>query len=207
MLLCAIILLTTGILAYPSIYNIEDIQKSTQDTARNYQKLTTIDDSLLIIKEYNIKHKKDSLRKLMIKEVQNFINNNAPKAHSDIAEILVNHGLKEDIDIAFMMAQSHCETKFGTAGAGRQSSRHSLFGVNGKFTDYSDATIKYIQLLKKSYLTKGRTEQDLLYKYTTTKGNRYCPNPSYEATLRKYYRGVNATSNIKYYQKQYNNLA
>lgn len=206
MLLCALILLTTGILAYPSINNEGNIQKYTQDSACNYLRITPIDDSLLNINEYIIQQKKDSLRNLMIREVQDFIDNKAPKAHSDIAALLVDNGLNEDIDIAFMMAQAHLETNFGTAGAGKPSSRHSLFGVNGKFKNYSDAIVKYTQLLKKNYLTHGRTEQDLLSKYTTSRGSRYCPNPSYEATLRNYYRGVTLVSNIRDIQKQYNAL-
>lgn len=207
MLLCALILLTTGILAYPSINNEGNIQKYTQDSACNYLRITPIDDSLLNINEYIIiQHKKDSLRNLMIREVQDFIDNKAPKAHSDIAALLVDNGLNEDIDIAFMMAQAHLETNFGTAGAGKPSSRHSLFGVNGKFKNYSDAIVKYTQLLKKNYLTHGRTEQDLMSRYTTSRGSRYCPNPSYEATLRNYYKGVTLVSNIRDIQKQYNAL-
>lgn len=207
MLLCALILLTTGILAYPSINNEGNIQKYTQDSACNYLRITPIDDSLPNINEYIIiQHKKDSLRNLMIREVQDFIDNKAPKAHSDIAALLVDNGLNEDIDIAFMMAQAHLETNFGTAGAGKPSSRHSLFGVNGKFKNYSDAIVKYTQLLKKNYLTHGRTEQDLMSRYTTSRGSRYCPNPSYEATLRNYYKGVTLVSNIRDIQKQYNAL-
>lgn len=195
MLLCATIFSTTVIIAYASRdYKHSDINNA-QNSACNYK---TMVDSTII--------KKDSLRNLMIDEVQSFIDKKAPKAHKDIAPLLVDNGLQHDIDIAFMMAQAQYETSFGTAGAGRPSARYSLFGVNGKFKNYEDAINKYITLLKEKYLTKGKTEQHLMRNYTNVNGHRYSTNDKYESNLREYYDKVIKVSNIRDIQRVYRTL-
>lgn len=194
MLLCAIVFIATALLAISSNSRCQ----AKEDTAYNQKSITNTIDSTNL--------KKDSLRNLMIDEVQTYINKNAPKAHKDLPTLLVDNGLQHNIDIAFMMAQAQYETSFGTAGAGRPSSRYSLFGVNGKFKNYEDAICKYITLLKNNYLTKGKTEQHLMKNYTNNNGNRYCPNSNYEAKLRKYYNSVIRVSNIRDFQKEFINL-
>ena len=109
-----------------------------------------------------------------------------------------------NIDILFIMAQTQQETGFGTLGAGREKSRRSLFGVAvRRYTNYENAVVDYIQILKKSYLTKGRTEQHLMKKYVTTNGGRYASDPNYEATLRKTYNDISRKTNIKELQTKY----
>lgn len=191
MLLCAIVLLTTGLLV------LSHTNRSKQETAYNCVLVDSIDSITL---------KKDSLKNLMIDEVQNFIDNNAPKAHKDIAPLLVDNALEHNIDIAFIMAQAQFETNFGTAGAGRPSSRYSLFGVTGKFKDYEDAINKYITLLQNYYLIKGKTEQHLMTNYVNSSGNRYAANQNYESRLRDYYNGIIKKSNIRDIQIEYDNL-
>jgi len=147
---------------------------------------------------------KDSIKNELIGEVENYIFNNYPKTHKDVPTLIVENGLENDIDILFMMAQTQQETGYGTLGAGREKSRRSLFGVAvRKYTNYENAVVDYIRILKKSYLTKGRTEQHLMKRYVTTNGGRYASDSNYEATLRKTYNNISRQTKIKELQNKY----
>lgn len=147
---------------------------------------------------------KDSIKNELIDEVGNYIFKNYPKTHKDVPMLIVENGLEHDIDILFMMAQTQQETGYGTLGAGRESSRRSLFGVAvRKYDNYENAVVDYIRLLKKSYLTNGRTEQHLMKKYVTSRGGRYAGDPNYEATLRKTYLNISKQTKIKELQNKY----
>ena len=151
--------------------------------------------------------KKDSVKNELIDEVEKYIFKIAPKTKENIPSSIVENGLLHDIDIMFMVAQTQIETYFGTLGAGRESSRRSLFGVAVKrYSNYEVAISDYCTMLKTKYLTKGRTEQSLLKKYTTTRGARYAENPNYESDLRKAYNIVKRTTKIKELQAKYNEL-
>ena len=64
----------------------------------------------------------------------------SPKSHQFIPKYLVQAGLTNDIDICFIMAQTQIETRYGTMGAGRESSRRSMFGVIKKhYPNYESA--------------------------------------------------------------------
>ena len=147
---------------------------------------------------------KDSIKNELIDEVQRYIFKNFPRTHETIPNSIVENGLEHEIDICFMMAQTQLETQFGTLGAGRESSRRSLFGVAiRKYSNYDLAIKDYVALLKKSYLTRGRTEQHLMRNFTTIKGGRYAGNPTYEVELRKTYNDINKKTKIKYLQEKY----
>ena len=103
-----------------------------------------------------------------------------------------------------MMAQTQIETCYGTTGAGRESSRRSMFGVIQKrYPNYEDAINHYCEVLKKYYLVKGKTEQHLMSKYVTSKGGRYASNPRYETELRTAYNHIKRTTNISSLQEEY----
>lgn len=149
----------------------------------------------------------DSIKNKLIEEAENYILSNFPKAKKTLPTALVESGLEHEIDIVFMMAQTQIETHFGTLGAGREVSRRSLFGVAVKrYDSYENAIQDYIALLKKSYLTKGRTEKHLMQRYTTTRGGRYAENPNYEVDLRGAYALISRNTNIDSLQKEYNRL-
>ena len=147
---------------------------------------------------------KDSIKNELIDEVEAYIFGNFPKTHKAIPASIVENGLENEIDILFMMAQTQLETQFGTLGAGRESSRRSLFGVAVKrYSTYDKAVEDYIAILKKHYLTKGRTEQHLMRNYTTTRGGRYASHPYYEVELRKTYNDIARKTKIKILQDKY----
>ena len=147
---------------------------------------------------------KDSIKNELIDELEAYIFCNFPKTHKAIPASIVENGLEHEIDILFMMAQTQLETQFGTLGAGRESSRRSLFGVAvRRYSDYDSAIEDYIAILKKSYLTKGRTEQHLMRNYTTTRGGRYASNPTYETELRRTYNDIARKTKIKILQDKY----
>lgn len=147
---------------------------------------------------------KDSIKNKLIDEVEKYVFNNYPKTHKNVPTLIVENGLEHNIDILFMMAQTQQETGFGTMGAGRESSRRSLFGVAARrYKNYDNAVVDYIRILKKSYLTKGKTEQHLMRRYVTSGGSRYATDPNYEITLRKTYTELLKQTKIKELQNKY----
>ena len=147
---------------------------------------------------------KENIKNELIDEVSRYIKRQAPRSHQFIPMYLVQAGLANDIDICFMMAQTQIETCYGTTGAGRESSRRSMFGViSKKYPNYEAAINHYCEVLKKYYLVKGKTEQHLMTKYVTGTGGRYAGNPRYEIELRTAYNQIKRTTNIYSLQEEY----
>lgn len=115
---------------------------------------------------------------------------------TEIAKTIIDIALDNDIDICFILAQGTIETHLGTAGIGRPTSRKSIFGVYRTYKSYEDCINDYAKILKKSYLTRGRTEVDLMKNYVTTGGARYAGNPNYEYELKKKYLEIRKTTNL-----------
>ena len=155
----------------------------------------------VINKEY------DSTYAAVLKVTANYINKQAPKAHNDLPKYLLDAALEYDIDLCFMMAQTQLETNFGTLGAGREKSRRSLFGVyTKKYTSYEYAIDDWCNLLHKSYLGKGRTEEHLMNSYTSHSGKRYAENPSYEISLKSTYKSIVKSTGLKQMQTELKNM-
>ena len=153
-----------------------------------------------------VKQQKDSIKQLLISEVQKYMNTKTTRYHNLVPKYLVHAALDHDIDLCFMMAQTQIETYYGTTGAGRESSRRSLFGVAiRKYANYELAINDYCRILKKSYLGKGRTEQHLLTKYVTHKGGRYAENPRYEKELNIAYKNIKNSTKIYSLQQEIKN--
>lgn len=149
----------------------------------------------------------DMIESELIDEVTKYISTKTTRHHQFIPKYLVQAGLNYDIDICFMMAQTQLETCYGTLGAGRESSRRSLFGVAIKrYTNYEDAIKSYCELLHKSYLGQGKTEQHLLTKYVTLRGGRYAENPNYERELSIAYHHIKKNTQIYNLQQEYKNM-
>lgn len=150
---------------------------------------------------------KDSVKNELINEATKYIAKNTNKANENLPKLIVEYGLANNIDIIFMMAQTQLETIFGTLGAGRETSRKSLFGVaSKKYNNYNDAIEDYCRILKKYYLTKNRNEQYLLRNYVTRSGSRYAENPNYEKELYLAYKSIKRNTNIKDLQEKYNSI-
>lgn len=191
-----------------SIYGgINTNNKYTKVSNINMSKKDTIKivDSVMILQ-----NKKDSIKKELINSVTEYINKQAPKANDLIPTYLVNHGLNYDIDLCFMMGQTQIETNFGTHGAGRESSKRSLFGVNiypgtpfKGYRNYDIAVEEYCKLLRKSYLVKGRDENFLMKSYINRSGHRYAGSTTYERSLSKTYRTIKNSTNIAALQSKY----
>ena len=155
----------------------------------------------------NNKPTKDGIIELIKKEAITFVKKYYPNCPNIIPTHIVKMGLENNIDICFMLAHTQLETTFGKAGIGRASSRHSLFGVERRhYSNYVDAINDYVNLLKTSYLVKGRTEHSLLKNYVNKSGYRYAGNPNYEVSLRKYYNTICNVTKIKSLQNQYKKL-
>jgi hypothetical protein len=202
-LLCALLI---------SLPLIQTLSGRTNDNVNDNQKVEmcittdTMNENTAVLGQ-SIVSPKDSIKNELIDEVENYIFNNYPRTHKDVPTLIVENGLENDIDILFMMAQTQQETGYGNYGAGRESSRRSLFGVAvRRYNNYETAIVDYIKILKKSYLTKGRTEQHLMQRYVTTGGARYAGDRNYEATLRKTYQKISQQTRIKELQKIYKNM-
>lgn len=147
---------------------------------------------------------RDSIKNELLLEVENYIYSNFPKTSKEIPTAIVENGLEQDIDIMFMMAQTQRETSFGTAGIGRETSKRSLFGVvSRRYGTYNAAVVDYISILKKWYLTRGRTEQHLMQRYITSGGGRYAKDPHYESKIRETYAYIKRKTNIRKLQLEY----
>lgn len=156
---------------------------------------------------------KDSIKNELIISVGEYIKRKAPKSHDSIPTYIVEHALVYDIDLCFMMSQTELETNFGTTGAGRETSKRSLFGVHiypgtpfKGYKNYDVAIEDYCKLLRRSYLVKGRDEHYLMKNYINGSGNRYAAAGRYEASLRANYKTIKSTTDIDRLQDMYNSI-
>ena len=189
-------LLTIGYCNNNSTYQQNPIEKI------NVIENVTIEDTV-----NSINQQKDSIEQLLISEVHKYIKLKTKKNSTLIPKYLVHAALNHDIDLCFMMAQTQIETCYGTLGAGRESSRRSLFGVAvRKYSNYENAIDDYCRILKKSYLGKGRNENHLMTKYVTHRGGRYAENPNYEKDLKIAYNEIKRSTKIYSLQQEIKNI-
>ena len=173
----------------------------------NKVQIEQIQDNININIETPIVNKYDSVYDAILLETTAYINKQAPKAHINLPKFLLDAALKHDIDLCFMMAQTQLETNFGTLGAGREVSRRSLFGVYAKkYSTYEYAINDWCELLHKSYLGNGRTEQHLMGNYITRSGRRYAENPRYEIELTSTYKQIVKSTELKRMQSEIKNI-
>jgi flagellum-specific peptidoglycan hydrolase FlgJ len=178
-----------------------------ENVCLSYNTHLNFDSLINDVKVKCIEDRKDSIKNVLIDEVEKYIFEKAPKVYQNLPEYLVHKSLEENIDLCFVMAQTELETNYGTLGLGRESSRRSLFGVmKGKYSSYEDAVDDYFYLLKKSYLVKGRDEQYLMRNYVTGSGYRYAGNPHYEVELSSKYKIIKKTTNISQLIEDYKNI-
>ena len=156
----------------------------------------------------NVTNKSDSIYYALLDEMDSYIKTKAPKVDTSVFKHMVTKSIDHNIDLCFMMAQTELETRYGTLGAGKNTSRRSLFGVyNKKYISYELAIDDYCRLLNKYYIGRGKTEKHLLNNYVTHSGARYAENPNYESSLRKIYNYIIKQTNIdNLYNDLLNNL-
>lgn len=185
-------------------YDKYDTMQKVDSVFQIYQQQK--EDSLQKINALNFK--RDSIKQILIDEVDHYMRKITPRFNNQIPIELVNHSLKYGIDLSFMIAQTQIETTFGTAGAGRESSRRSLFGIAvRRYSSYQEAINDYCKLLKKSYLVRGRTERHLIKNYVTGSGYRYAGARNYEVELTKTYKTIIKSTKIDNIQKELQSLS
>lgn len=150
---------------------------------------------------------KESIRQELVNEVDKYISKKAyrQKFHKDISEHLVEVALKNNFDIAFAMAQAEIETCFGTAGIG--VSRRSMYGVYITYRSHNASTDYYIDLVKRKYLGKKRTFEQLANNYVTLSGARYSKNPKYEYHFKSAWANIKSNTKISRLQKRYESIS
>ena len=193
-----IFIMTISIGSYQSC----SAKTNTIEHIDNIQQIGT--EQLVVIDTVKIQ---ENIKEELVQEVTKYMNTKTNKYHQFIPKYLVYAGLKYNIDICFMMAQTQLETCYGTLGAGRESSRKSLFGVAvQRYSNYEEAIDKYCNLIQTKYLGQYKNEQHLLVKYVTLKGGRYAENPNYEKELRVVYNHIKNNTNIYQLQQEYKNM-
>ena len=165
--------------------NLTGFDKNSKDTAHVISQNTSHTDSLLFANVFDYVSQV-SKRNCTDRKV--------------IAKTITNVALENDIDICFILAQGTIETHLGTTGIGR--SRKSIFGVYRTYSSYEKCINDYIRILKKNYLTKGRTEYDLMKRYVTSGGTRYAGHSNYERDLTKKYNEIRRKTNLFDIQKK-----
>lgn len=142
----------------------------------------------------------------LVEEINNVIKSNAPTSCLNGITVLDNC-LDYDVDICFVLAQGLQESHFGTTGLARKT--NSVWNVlafdgksydeidkKGKYKSPDDSVKPYMELLKKRYLTGGRTEHNLLSKYVDADGNRYATSETYEQSLMAKYNNIKSSTKI-----------
>lgn len=121
---------------------------------------------------------------------------------------------KYGVDLFFILTQGQIESHFGTKGmALRTNSVFNVFAYDGvgydninpdgKYT-HPDLSIEpYLKLIKKRYLTGGKTEMDLLHNYVDADGNRYASSKDYENMLTDTYKSYITNDRLINLYKQY----
>lgn len=193
--------ITLFVLIASIFFNGSFIANSTVATrqleiSNTFIKNNNANDTTKIDEAQNSVLKRDSLRIRLIDDVNNHIRKNFRIHDNNLPMYLVDYSLKYNIDLCFMMAQTTIETGFGTAGAGRPSSRHSLFGVCKRYSNYDNAVEDYCKLLRSSYLGDRKTEHDLMKKYVTLSGYRYAGSRRYEQNLSAEYKRIRSKTQI-----------
>lgn len=143
----------------------------------------------------------------IVTEIDKYIDSVAPGSNLN-GIILFQLCDEYKIDVRFAMAQAELESHFGTAGVAAKTNSvwnvkaydgRSASDMNNKGDGFShpDQSIEpYLQLLTKSYITNGKTEEDMFIKFVTIKGARYASNPNYEVQLLNIYNRINENTSL-----------
>lgn len=149
----------------------------------------------------------DSIKTLLVGEVNKYIKSIAPTSRLS-GEKLVDLCVEYNIDISFVLAQGQIESHYGTRGTAAKT--HSVFNV-GAYNGYSasrqrsngfgfshpnESIEPFLILLRKNYLVKGKTVNDLMFLYVNHMGMRYASDGRYEGMLRSVYNKINNKTNI-----------
>jgi len=151
----------------------------------------------------------DYLEKELAAEIDSYIKEIAPTSELSGDSVLANCK-KYELEAAFVLAQGHIESHFGTRGVAART--NSVFNVgtfdNGvilyRYPDPNLSIKPYASLLVRKYLVNGKEERDLLKPrmFVNYKGKRYASLRVYEYRVRKVYEEIKATTKIDSLQKE-----
>lgn len=142
----------------------------------------------------------------LVDEVQEYINEIAPS--SDLSAIVVVNACEEyNIDIAFVLAQGHNESHFGTRGlAFKTNSVWNQGAYDGlpydkikkkyKYEHPDQSMRPYLSLLNRRYLVDGKTEYDMFDNFVDVNGSRYASYTKYEQELKMRYDEIKKNTKL-----------
>lgn len=162
-------------------------------------------------------NEKDSIKNLLVTEVNSYIKYIAPSSKLE-GEVLVDMCYVYNVDIVFVLAQGQIESHYGTRGTAYKT--NSVFNV-GAYDGYSasrqcsngfgfshpnESVEPFLILLTNDYLTNGKTIDDLMISYVNHLGMRYASNTRYEYMLKSVYNKINKNTNISVLYNDYISL-
>ena len=195
-----------------AIYNS---YKKTQDILKLEETVLILEDELDGYRKQH-QNKEETLNNL-VDEVNKYIYSVAKNTKLS-GKHVVDACLKHDIDIIFVLAQGELESCFGIAGiAKKTNSVWNVGSFDGRSSEYiiksnlgyshpNYSIEPYITLIKTKYLSKNKTEKDLMRNFVSNSGHRYASSKTYEQNLSKIYRKINKNTNILQYYNDYKTL-
>lgn len=120
---------------------------------------------------------------------------------------LIDLAEQYNIDIKFILAQSHIESHFGTKGLAKKT--NSIFNVgafdrltynqihgNYKYENINESLEPYLKLLSTKYLVNNKTIYDLMDNFVDINNKRYASDKKYEKKLKSTYNKINNNTKI-----------
>jgi hypothetical protein len=168
------------------------------------------------IEELYVIDLKTKMKNLIVSEVRNYINKNAPNSNLT-PEYLVDKCLEYDTDVIFVLAQGLLESHFGTRG--RAIKTNSVWNV-GAFDDgqnlywyktQDESLEPYLKLVNEKYLITVTSRGDTINRdihhlvqdrgYVNYRGARFATAKNYENGLRKFMVDIDMKTPIGFYQQ------
>lgn len=210
-----LILVVAVLLSWIGLYIIHSATNNRfqyiEENVRVLDSIKRVNDSIKIATQEKV-YKIDSVHKELVKEVGAYIEANSNNSKVN-PKVIVDNVIRHNFDIFLLMAQAQLEGHFATVG--RPKTTGSIFGVglydNGvnarTFKDPNHSIEPYILLVKKKYLGKHRTVDQLLANgYKTLGGLKYASAPNYAERVKALRKKIKRETNIEPLLSEYKTL-
>ena len=145
-------------------------------------------------------------KQLLIQEIDNYVLKHSNQTKLDY-ELLINLSDQYNIDIKFILAQSHIESHFGTKGIATKT--NSMFNVGSfdgkgiqhisksyKYKSINESIEPYLDLLTRDYLDNDKSIHDLMDNYVNKFNKRYASDEKYELKLKTTFDKISKNTKI-----------
>lgn len=152
----------------------------------------------------------------LVEEIDGWIKRNAEG--SDLSGlVLLRECDRYGVDVRLPLAQGLLESHYGTTGLSRKTNSvwnlgafdgtrlDSILGIY-RYPHPNNSVEHYLKVLRKDYLTDGRTERDLIDSFTNRRGYRYATATTYEQELRLVWNRMSRETKIDSLMVEYKEL-